>query len=131
MKRLVTILLFLFLPPWLNAQHLPDSLRNGYLHATSDSARYISGKYLYDYYEEGNKDSALYYAEQALMLARRHKQQLAEAYYLDNTAYQLIGMGKYAEALKLILKAFEITQKMKESQHGYCLHFHLTAVTGF
>ncbi|MGG9962198.1 ATP-binding protein [Ferruginibacter sp. SUN106] len=110
MRPFTKILLFLFLPAFVHAQHLPDSLRNGYLHATSDSTRYISSKYLYDYYEEGNKDSALFYAEQALMLARRHKQQLAEAYYLDNTAYQLIGMGKYAEALKLVLKAFEITE---------------------
>ncbi|HMI78013.1 MAG TPA: ATP-binding protein [Ferruginibacter sp.] len=125
MKYLAKLILLLFLPALVNAQHSPDSLRNAYLNATEDSARYISGKYLYDHYEESNKDSALYYAEQDLMLARRHGQKLAEAYYLDNTAYQLIGMGKYAEALKHVLEAFKITEDAEnERQSTWVLFTH-------
>jgi len=104
------------------ARHLPDSLRSAYLTANSDSAQYRTGKYLYDYYEESNKDSALYYAQQCLMLARRNNKLLAEAYYMDNTAYQLIGMGKYAEALQYVLDVFKIVENPKiEKQEGWIL----------
>ena len=110
MKSLTKLLLLLLIPAFVNAQHLPDSLRNAYLHAANDSVRFTTGKYLYDYYEESNKDSALYYAEQCLAIARSHDRKLAEAYYLDNTAYQLIGLGKYADALQRILDAFKIVE---------------------
>ncbi len=124
MKPLIKILLLL-LPVFANAQYPPDSLRNAYLNADEDSVRYVAGKYLYDYYEESNKDSALYYAEQDLMLARRHKHKLAEAYYLDNTAYQLIGLGKYADALEHILKAFKIVEDPKnEPEKTWILFTH-------
>ena len=126
MRSLLNLLLLLFSPAWLAAQHLPDSLRKAFLDAPSDSAKYITGKYLYDHYEESNKDSALYYAQQDLTLARKYDQKLAEAYYLDNIAYQLIGMGKYAEALKNVLQAFEITQdKKNETRVTWVLFTHL------
>jgi signal transduction histidine kinase len=116
MKPLAKLLLFLFMPVFVNAQHLPDSLRNAYLHAADDSARFTAGKYLYDYYEESNKDSALYYAERCLAISRRHDRKLAEAYYLDNTAYQLIGLGKYADALQRVLDAFKIVEDPKNEK---------------
>ena len=109
MKWIIRIVLIL-LPVWVNAQHLPDSLRNVYTIAGSDSARFVNSKYLYDYYEESNKDSALYYAQQCLQLATKNNEILAKAYYLDNTAYQLIGMGKYAEALQYVLDVFKIVE---------------------
>ena len=110
MKSLAQLMLLILFSTLVYAQQLPDSLRHAYLHATDDHARYTTGKYLYDYYEESNRDSALYYAEQELLLARKHKEKLAEAYYLDNVAYQLIGMGKYAEALQNVLDAFKIVE---------------------
>ncbi|MGC4101124.1 sensor histidine kinase [Ferruginibacter sp.] len=116
MKRLVKLLLFLFLPVLVHAQQSLDSLRNAYLNATSDSARYTTGKYIYDYYEESNKDSALYYAQQSLLLASRNNEILAKAYYMDNTAYQLIGLGKDAEALKYVLEAFNIVEDPKNER---------------
>jgi len=116
MISLIKLLVLLCLPAFLNAQHLPDSLRTAYLNATSDSERYNVGKPLYDYYEESNKDSALYYAEQSLILARRNGEKLAEAYYMDNTAYQLIGMGKYAEALQYVLDVFKIVEDPKNER---------------
>ncbi len=110
------LLVLLCLPVFLNAQHLPDSLRTAYLNATSDAERYNVGKPLYDYYEESNKDSALYYAEQSLLLARRNGEKLAEAYFMDNTAYQLIGLGKYADALQYVLDVFKIVEDPKNER---------------
>ena len=125
MKIFFTIILLFLLPLLTAAQQLPDSLHNVYLKTTDDSTRYVVGKNLYDYYEESNKDSALYYAQQDLMLARKHNEKLAEAYFLDNTAYQLIGMGKYAEALQLVLEAFTITKEPKnETQSTWVLFTH-------
>ena len=125
MRCLAKLLLLLFLPALLNAQHSLDSLRKAYLNATVDSTRYVIGKYLYDYYEESNKDSALYYAQQDLMLARKHDEKLAEGYYLDNTAYQLIGLGKYADALQHVLEAFKIAEDPNnERQKTWVLFTH-------
>jgi two-component system, NtrC family, sensor kinase len=125
MKLLAKILLLLFLPALVNAQHSIDSLRNAFLNAATDSARYTAGKYVYDYYEESNKDSALYYAQQSLLLAQKNKEILAEAYYMDNTAYQLIGMGKDAEALRYVLGAFNIVEDPKnERQSTWILFSH-------
>ncbi|WP_158638302.1 ATP-binding protein [Panacibacter ginsenosidivorans] len=122
MKWIIRIALIL-LPVFVNAQHLPDSLRSAYLTATSDSAQYNTGKYLYDYYEESNKDSALYYAQQCLTLARRNDEILAEAYYMDNTAYQLIGLGKYAEALQYVLDVFKIVEDPKKERQASWILF--------
>jgi two-component system NtrC family sensor kinase len=125
MKGYLKILLLLLLPVLGHTQQLPDSLRKEYSRATSDYDRYLLGKQLYDFYEEGNKDSALYYADHNLRLARRNGQKLAEALYLDNKAYQLIGMSKYADALTLVLSAFEITENKKnEEQSPWVLFIH-------
>ncbi|MEP7374754.1 MAG: ATP-binding protein [Chitinophagaceae bacterium] len=118
MKCLTKLLLLLFFPVIGYAQDITDSLRKVFVTAAVDSVKYITGKYLYDYYEEGNRDSALYYAQQELILARIHNEKLAEAYYLDNTAYQLIGLGKYAEGLQLILEAFKIVENLKNEKQS-------------
>jgi len=123
MKPLTKLLLLLFLPALVHAQRSLDSLRNAYLNAASDSARYTAGKYIYDYYEESNKDSALYYAQQSLLLAQRNKEILAAAYNMDNTAYQLIGMGKDAEALRYVLEAFNIVEDPKNERESTWILF--------
>jgi len=122
MKIWAKLLLFLFFPVLGYAQDTPDSLRKAFLNAPEDSSRYITGKKLYDYYEETNKDSALHYAQQCLVLARSNHQKLAAAYYMDNTAYQLIGLGKYAEALQQVLDVFKIVEDAtNEQQSGWIL----------
>ncbi|MEP6677513.1 MAG: hypothetical protein ABJA78_20295, partial [Ferruginibacter sp.] len=124
MRYILSILLFFLLPAISNAQlNRIDSLRIAYVNATDDSARYQACKYMYDFYEETNKDSALYYAEQDLILARKYEKKLAEAYYLDNTAYQLIGSGKYADALQYVLEAFKIVEDPKNERHDSWILF--------
>ncbi len=118
MKYAAKLLLLLFFPLIGFTQYKTDSLRKVFVTAAVDSVKYIAGKYLYDYYEEGNRDSALYYAQQELMLARKHNEKLAEAYYLDNTAYQLIGLGKYAEGLQLVLEVFKIVENPENDRQA-------------
>ncbi|HEX7845175.1 MAG TPA: ATP-binding protein [Chitinophagaceae bacterium] len=124
MKLILKLLLLLSLPVFAQAQYV-DSLREAFWQAKEDSVKYDLGKTLYDYYEETNKDSALYYAELDLELARKNKHKLAEAYYLDNTAYQLIGMGRFADALKYVLEAFEIVEDPRnETKSKWTLFLH-------
>ena len=118
MKFRTNLILLLFFPVFADAQHLPDSLRNAYVNAPDDITQYNIGKYLYDYYEESNIDSAFYYAQQCLQLARKNNEVLAEAYYMDNTAYQLIGLGKYAEALQYVLDVFKIVEDPKNERQS-------------
>src|SRR6187399_2115789 len=109
MKYCLKILLFIFFPFVVNAQEsLIDSLKNSFHQAVTDSARYHEGRKVYDYYEEANRDSAFYYADQNFQLAQKNNKRLAEALTIDNKAYQLIGMGRYAEALQFLLEAFKI-----------------------
>ncbi len=118
MKFRTNLILLLFFPVFADAQHLPDSLRNAYVNTPDDITQYNIGKSLYDYYEESNIDSAFYYAQQCLQLARKNNEVLAEAYYMDNTAYQLIGLGKYAEALQYVLDVFKIVEDPKNERQS-------------
>ena len=95
MKRYVKIVLLLLLPVFSVAQQqVLDSLKNVFTTSRVDSVRYNTARKIYDYYEEANRDSALYYANQYLALAQKNGQKLAEVAGLNNKAYQLIGDRK-------------------------------------
>jgi signal transduction histidine kinase len=110
-KRLVIFILF---PLTIEAQQ--DSLailKETLSSATDDSTRYHICRRIYDYYEETNRDSGFYYAAKSLELSRKNNKKLAEIHSLDNIAYQLIGLGRYAEALQSLLEAFKIAEDAK------------------
>lgn len=114
MKSFLKITLFLLLPILAGAQqNLPDSLKNIFAKATGDLVRYNICRDIYNYYEETNRDSALQYAEHMLLLSRKHHKKLAEVHALNNKGYQLIGLGRYAEALQCLLEAFRIAEDPK------------------
>jgi hypothetical protein len=48
--------------------------------------------------------------KKALLLAQKNNKKLAEIHSLDNKAYQLVGLGRYAEALQYLLEAFKIAE---------------------
>jgi len=111
MKITLKIILFLLLPCLSTAQiDTIDSLKNVLVNSVNDSVRYRACKFIYDHYEETNRDSAFYYAGKALLLAQKNKKKLAQIHSLDNKAYQLIGLGRYAEALQYLLDAFKIAE---------------------
>ena len=123
MNHYLKIFLFLLIPVWTNAQqNLSDSLKNILASAPNDLSRYKACQSIYNYYEERNRDSALYYAEQQLLLSRRYNEKLAEANALIEKGYQLIGFGRYANAHQNLLEAFAITENPKnENQKSWPL----------
>jgi len=91
-------------------RNMADSLRTILQRAGNDSLRYEASRTLYNYYEEINRDSALYYAELDLSLARKTGKKLVEAMALDTKGYQLLHLGRFSEALKCMLQAFSIAE---------------------
>src|SRR5678815_2043389 len=85
-----------------------DTLHMSVEAAKDDSSKYIAYSKLYTYYEESNRDSALYYSHLEEKLAREHKIQIAVAVCLTQTAYQLMSIGKFADCYTHLLEAFQI-----------------------
>ena len=68
-------------------------------------------------YSEINSDSAYYYANKTLELARKLKLRLVEASAMREMAYALMNMGNYPRSLQTILSALAIAQDPK-SENG-------------
>lgn len=94
-------------------KNFPDSMRSVLANATTDSVRHEAARLLYHYYEETNRDSALFYADQRLALSRRNNKKINEAFSLGVKAYQLIYLGRFGEALSSLLAAFRIAEDPK------------------
>jgi signal transduction histidine kinase len=114
MKISWTFLLLLSMPACAyTQQRIPDSIRKILQRATNDSLKYEASRALYGYYEEVNRDSALHYAEQNLLLARKNNKKLVEVMALDTKAYQVLHKGQYSQALQCLLLAFTIIEDPK------------------
>lgn len=87
-----------------------DVLRQNYYAAKSDSIKQSACLDLIVYFNEVNRDSALFYIEQRHKIAKRIGYKLLEASVLSAKAYQKTQIGEYAEALKCIMQCLEITQ---------------------
>jgi len=111
MKLVLRIILVTLLPIFANAQlsHI-DSLKIAFNNALDAPQKFKAAGYIYFYYQEINRDSAFFYADQQLLMARKVHRSIAEGIALNNKGYQLIGLGKYAEALKCFQEAFAIAE---------------------
>ena len=119
MRHYLKIIVFLSLPLFAVAQqNLPDSLRKIFLNSKDDSTLCNAAIQLYDHYEELNRDSAFFYADQCVQFSKRNNKKLNEAYSLSRKAYQEINMGRYAKALENLLEAFSISEN-KENERSY------------
>jgi signal transduction histidine kinase len=98
-----------------------DSVSRLYARSPIDSIRYQLSRALYNYYENTNLDSASYYIEVGLLLARKNKKDLAEATVLISQAYQLIIAGRYAASLQNLLIAFSIIEKNEPGVNNWIL----------
>jgi signal transduction histidine kinase len=114
MKELSRIILLFLVPVMSDAQqNFSDSLRKIFLTANNDSILYRAAIQLYDHYEESNRDTAFYYADQSVIISRRNNKKINEAYSLNRKAYQEANLGKYAESLHSLLEAFTISENIK------------------
>ena len=125
MKVLLKSVLFLLLPVLADSQsNNIDSLRAAFNNAPEGPLQFKAASNVYFYYQELNRDSALFYTEQQLLLAQRKNNKIGEGVALVNKSYQLMGLGKYAGALKDLQQAFAIAEDAtneKQEQWDYFL----------
>ena len=111
MKNHCSIAFLLLLPALAGAQlNNIDSLKTAFINAPEGKQKYQAASHLYLYYQESNRDSALFYTEQQLQIARREQHKIGEGIALGSKAYQLTAMGKYGDALKCLQQAFAIAE---------------------
>src|SRR5436190_15327745 len=123
MRIFFKIGLLLLLPVVANTQSLNiDSLRTAYHNEPDGPVRYKTASNIYFYFQEINRDSALYYAEQQALIGKRKNNKIAEGVALAQQSYQLTGLGKYAESLECLQQAFLIAEdprNEKQEQWNY------------
>src|SRR5687767_6945751 len=105
MRTCLKIILPLLFPVLCKGQdNRADSLRKIFFRSNDDSITYKAAGHLYEYYEEENRDSALYYSAHCVQVSRSHNKKLNEAYFLTRKAYQQLNLGRYAESLQSLLE---------------------------
>ena len=92
------------------AQQNIAGLKEAYLVAKDDSTKQNALLNLVNHYNEIDRDSALYYNEQRLVIAKKSGYKLLEAAVLNLKGYQKIQKGEYADGLKCLLESLKITQ---------------------
>jgi tetratricopeptide (TPR) repeat protein len=102
--------LYLLFNNSLLAQPNIAELKEAYLMAKDDSTRQNAIHNLVNHYAEIDRDSALYFNEQRLVIAKKIGYKLLEAAVLGVKGYQKIQKGEYAEALKCLQESLKITQ---------------------
>jgi two-component system, NtrC family, sensor kinase len=123
MYKILIAGLLLFLPIFSNAQTTSiDSLTQAFKSSSNASHKYQLSRTIYFYYENTNSDSAHYYLEAGLQLARKNNKYLAEANVLISRAYQLIISAQYAASLQDLLKAFSIIEHIKSENNNWILN---------
>jgi signal transduction histidine kinase len=102
--------LYLLFNNSLLAQPNIAELKEAYLMAKDDSTRQNVLLNIVTYYADIDRDSAHFYNEQRLVIAKKSGYKLLEAAVLGVKGYQKIQKGEYAEALKCLQESLKITQ---------------------
>src|SRR4051794_12423368 len=126
MRLFIKISWLLWLPVFTSAQANQaqlDSLRNALVHAANDTVRMDIYSNISDFYGESNRDSAIYYINQSLVLAQQLKLKLNEAIYLDGNAYELMHLRDYSKSLQASLKALKIAEDPESEKQIWHLPF--------
>ncbi len=98
-----------------------DSLTRTFKSTVNDSLKYQLSRKIYFYYENTNSDSANYYIDLGLQIAKRNNKLLAESNVLISRAYQLIISAQYATSLQNLLKAFSIIENVELEKNNWIL----------
>ncbi len=111
-KRLVILFLSIILVNGFLPAQLLDvkTLREKYNNAKTDAAKQSACLDLQLFFSEVNRDSAMFYIEERLAIAKKVGYKILEASILNNKAYQKIQTGKYADGLKCIMESLNIAQ---------------------
>ena len=85
-----------------------DSMMEALKTSHDDSSRMRIYAELSPYYFNINTDSAVYFGQQSLLIAKKLHQKLWQAYAENSTAYAFYLKGSYISALQLLLDALQI-----------------------
>ena len=123
MKLFIKLSMLLLLPFFASSQSQQklDSLYIALSNAANDSIRMETYQELHWYYEEVNRDSALFYNDKALLIAKQLKLRLHEADILDGKAYVLMHLGNYPTSLETFLLALKIAEDPSTENDNYNL----------
>jgi len=117
MKSFSKIALVLLFPFFAHSQlGNIDSLRVALNNAPDGPLQFKAASNVYFYYQELNRDSALYYTGQQLVIAKRNKNKIAEGVALVSRSYQLMGLGRYADALTCLQQSFVIAENVRNEK---------------
>ncbi len=123
MRFFFKTVLYLLIPALAEAQPVNiDSLKITYSKTPDGPVKYKVASNIYFYFQETNRDSALFYAEQQALIGKRKNNEIAVGVALAQQSYQLMGLGKYAESLGCLQQAFLIandTRNEKQEQWDY------------
>ena len=122
MKIFIKLSVLLLLPVFVSSQSRQlDSLHIALSKAANDSSRMETYKELHWFYQEVNRDSALFYSDKALPIAKQLKLRLHEADILDGKAYVLMHLGNYPTSLETFLLALKIAEDPSTEKDNYNL----------
>ena len=111
MKRRLKILFLFLVPMFSQAQYYIDSLKSVLKSGAADSLKFDAAINVSGFYKttDWKWDSAAYYADKGISIARKNHQKISEAYALIEKGRNLQELGDFASALQCYLQAFEIT----------------------
>jgi two-component system, NtrC family, sensor kinase len=117
LKRWLIIYAFAALPLLVAAQQINvDSLVHEANIAANDTLRLIRLNTITRIYAELNPDSAYYYSEASLALARKLHFKVEEAIALQEMGYAYLNKGNYPRSLQVLLAALEILENPRSEQ---------------
>ena len=129
MKYCFKIILFLLLPALTNAQinavsettQQVDSLLSVSRQTDNDSLKMEIYDNMTNYYGERNRDSAIYYAEQELAIAKKIKQPIWQGDALNVISYEWMHLGNYSQSLQAANDALKLAENKASEINFYYL----------
>lgn len=96
-----------------------DSLQNILLNTNNDTFRMSAFRDLHFYFSEMNRDTALYFAEQQLLLSQKLHQKLWEASAYESIGYVTQIEGNYPKAYKALSHALKIAEDPRSEKNNW------------
>jgi len=120
MKTRIKIVFLLMMPAiCLAQQSRRDSLKTALKTARTDSARFTSLMDLGWEYSETNRDTALYFHDQAFKLAKKNAHMLDQAIALSGKGYELMHLGKFPESLACFQEGLKLAEDPANEKNGW------------
>jgi signal transduction histidine kinase len=115
MKNIVLIINFVLLICLGHAQNIYlDSLKKAFAQSKNDTSRFFTLSFITNFYTFSKPDSALMYAQQEILLARKMKQDLSVAHALMDYGGILSVMGNYPQGIYFELQSLKLNEQVND-----------------